>query len=207
MSQTMRPAETRPAGAAGPLGNAGAAGAAGNAARKTAPAPAGPEIRFGKLAAPSEPVRPELDRVLEETILRLRSIFCLEILRGYPAGLSDLSFADTISLEVIHALDEPTVNEFAQFMGISAPNAVYKINRLIEKGCLEKKRSEEDRREYHLIPTQKYLQYLEVSKDLLSSLSESIRERFTPSDCDRLEEVLRIFRDELLSDYPAGFDR
>ena len=201
MSQTMRSAETRPAGTAGTAGATGAARRSADAANPET------EIRFGKLAAPAEPVRPELDRVLEETILRLRSIFCLEILRGYPAGLSDLSFVDTISLEAIHALDEPTVNEFAQFMGISAPNAAYKINRLIEKGCLEKKRSEEDRREYHLVPTQKYLQYLEVSKDFLSSLSESIRERFTPADCDRLEEVLRIFRDELLSEYPAGFDR
>ena len=165
------------------------------------------DTRFGKFSAPQESTQPELDRILEDTILRLRSIFCLEIMRGYPAGLSDLSFADTISLEVIHALDEPTVNEFAQFMGISAPNAAYKINRLIEKGCLETRRSEEDRREYHLVPTQKYLQYLEVSKDFLSSFSERIRERFTPTDCDRLEEVLRIFRDELLAEFPVNFDR
>ena len=175
-------------------------------ANGSAPEAAPAEARFGKLTAPAEPQQPELDRVLEETILRLRSIFCLEILHGYPAGLSDLSFADTIALEVIHALDEPTVNEFAQFMGISAPNAAYKINRLIEKGCLGKRRSEEDRREYHLIPTQKYLKYLEVSKDFISSFSERICERFTPSDCDRLEEVLRIFRDELLSEFPASFD-
>ena len=165
------------------------------------------EIRFGKLIPPAEPVRPELDRVLEETYMRMRSLFFREILLGYPGGLSDLSLADTISLEVIHALDGPTVNEFAQFMGISAPNAVYKINRLVEKGVLEKKRSEEDRREYHLVPTSKYFQYQEVSKDFLASFSERIRERFTPSDCDRLEEVLRILRDELLSEFPAAMDR
>ena len=63
----------------------------------------------------------------------------------------------------VQALGSPTVNEFATFMRISPPNAAYKVNSLIKKGYIRKVQSSDDRREYHLEITQKYIDYYNIS--------------------------------------------
>ncbi len=68
-----------------------------------------------------------------------------------------LSAMEAFSLEVIKMLGEPTVGQFADFLNISQSNATYKVNNLIKKGYLERENSQKDRREYHLILSEKYL--------------------------------------------------
>ena len=73
-----------------------------------------------------------------------------------------LSAMEAFSLEVIYMLDEPTVSQFAEFLNISQSNATYKVNNLIKKGYLERQNSMVDRREYHLILSEKYYTYMNV---------------------------------------------
>ena len=54
---------------------------------------------------------------------------------------ASLTTVETLCVETIHALNNPTVNEFASFIKISPPNAAYKINSLINKGYIKKVRS------------------------------------------------------------------
>ena len=56
-------------------------------------------------------------------------------------------------------MGEPTIAQFSHMMNLSTPNAAYKINSLVKKGYVERIRSTADKREYHLRPTQKYLDY------------------------------------------------
>lgn len=67
-----------------------------------------------------------------------------------------LSAFEVICMEIITALNEPTVNEFADAAHMSSPNATYRVNCLIKKGYINKKRGETDRREYYLEATEKY---------------------------------------------------
>ena len=101
-------------------------------------------------------------------------------------------------METIQALGTPTVNEFATFMRISPPNAAYKINSLVRKGYLTRVQSEQDKREYHLQVTQKYRDYCNVSTDYIRKVMERIKERFSPEECDKLEEMLAIVSQELM---------
>ena len=101
-------------------------------------------------------------------------------------------------MEIIMALDKPTVNEFAQFVQISPPNAAYKVNSLIQKGYLRKVRSEDDRREYYLEPTEKYVDYYNISYSYLSTVVRRVRQRFPEEDVDKLEQMLTIISDELM---------
>ena len=96
------------------------------------------------------------------------------------------------------ALGSPTVNEFASFMCISPPNAAYKVNSLIKKGYINKIQSEVDRREYHLEVTQKYIDYYNISANYMVNVMERIAERFSPEECEKLEEMLRIVSQELM---------
>ena len=45
-----------------------------------------------------------------------------------------LSAIEVLCVELIVAMDRPTINEFASFAQLSAPNAAYKINNLVKKG-------------------------------------------------------------------------
>ena len=101
-------------------------------------------------------------------------------------------------MEVILALKEPTVNEFASFVRISSPNAAYQINSLIQKGYVEKIQSPNDRREYHLRPTQKYLDYYNVSSSYLKSVMDRVKGRFTQEEAAQLDRMLQIVSQELM---------
>jgi len=70
-----------------------------------------------------------------------------------------LSATEAFSAEVIYLLNRPTISEFADFIGISQPNASYKVNSLVTKGYLERVGSDDDRREAHLCVTEKFLDY------------------------------------------------
>ena len=51
---------------------------------------------------------------------------------------SSLSAAEAYAVDVIHLLHGPTIKEFADCLGISQPNATYKVNHLIQKGYVHK---------------------------------------------------------------------
>ena len=63
---------------------------------------------------------------------------------------------------------------------------------------MEKIQSTTDRREYYLRPTQKYLDYYNISYSYLHTVIERARKRFSPEDCAKLEEMLTIVSSELM---------
>lgn len=111
---------------------------------------------------------------------------------------ASLTTVETFAMETIQALGTPTVNEFSSFMRISPPNAAYKINSLIKKGYLRKVQSETDRREYHLVVTEKYMSYYNISSAYIDQVMERIAQRFSPEDCEKLESMLQIISRELM---------
>ena len=69
---------------------------------------------------------------------------------------------------------------------------------MIRKGYLEKVRSENDKREYHLKVTQKYLEYYNIGNGYVQAVAARIQQRFSPEECRKLEEMLRIVSEELM---------
>ncbi|MEL7623191.1 MAG: MarR family transcriptional regulator [Clostridiales bacterium] len=124
--------------------------------------------------------------------------FYRKIFGHFQSREASLTTVETFCMEIIQALDKPTVNEFACFVQISSPNAAYKVNSLIQKGYLRKTRSKDDRREYHLEPTQKYIDYYNISYSYLATVMNRIKERFTAEEVARLEEMLQIISTELM---------
>ena len=124
--------------------------------------------------------------------------FYKEIFQRFQSREASLSTVETFCMETIMALGKPTVNEFASFMCISSPNAAYKVNSLIRKGYIRKVQSEEDRREYHLEVTQKYIDYYNISASYMVEVMDRIAARFSPEECRKLEEMLDIVSHELM---------
>ena len=124
--------------------------------------------------------------------------FYPEIFSRFQDREASLTTVETFCMETIQALGNPTVNEFATFMRISAPNAAYKVNSLIKKGYIKKVQSPEDRREYHLQVTRKYIEYYNISSSYLVRVMDRVAERFPPEDCAKLEEILTVVSKELM---------
>ena len=101
-----------------------------------------------------------------------------------------LTAMEVFSLEVIHAMNEPTISEFAEFIGISRPGASYKVASLMQKGYVTKEVSAEDKREFRLRLTDKYRDYFGLYEN---GLKESVRDKLdTLSDREKkhLEQFL-----------------
>ena len=76
--------------------------------------------------------------MLEESFLDVYTKFKLhfyqEVFARFQNREASLTAVETFCMEIILALKEPTINEFASFAHISSPNAAYKVNSLIQKG-------------------------------------------------------------------------
>jgi len=113
---------------------------------------------------------------------------------------SSLSASEAYAVEVIHALKEPTIGRFANFLNISQPNATYKANNLIRKGYIEKIKSETDKREYHLKTTEKFMEYYTINQRYIGVVMERIRERFSENELNQFENMLTIISQELMTE-------
>ena len=140
--------------------------------------------------------------MLEKNFLEVYDKFKLKFYRGVFEMVRErdgsLSAMEAISLEVINMLSEPTVGQFADFLNISQSNATYKVNNLIKKGYLERQNSRTDRREYHLILSEKFYNYIGLLSSYEQVVMARIKERFSQEDVDKLDQMLEIISAELM---------
>ena len=140
--------------------------------------------------------------MLEESFIRVYDKFKLQFYRRVFELVRErdgsLSAMEAFSLEVIKMLDNPTVGQFADFLNISQSNATYKVNNLIKKGYLERQNSQTDRREYHLVLSDKYHNYMELLNSYERTVTKRIEARFTPEELACFDNILCVISDELM---------
>ena len=146
--------------------------------------------------------------MLEESFDRIYTKFKLHFYRAvfskFENREASLTAVETFCMEIIQALNEPTINEFASFLNISSPNAAYKVSSLIRKGYVEKVQSSSDRREYHLRPTRKFHDYYNLSSAYVQEVMHRVQERFTPEEVAQMDRVLEIVGQELMPEVELG---
>lgn len=108
-----------------------------------------------------------------------------------------LSTVESFCMEVIYAMDKPTVNEFAKFIDVSSPNAAYKVNCLIKKGYINRVQSTKDKREFHLEVTEKYLKYYNMSYDYVKTVMARMERVLSKEDVETLKRILKTMSDEM----------
>ena len=109
-----------------------------------------------------------------------------------------LSAMEAFSLEVIAMLDRPTVGQFADFLNISQSNATYKVNSLMKKGYLERHNSMPDRREYHLVLSEKFYNYMGLLSNYEHTVMQRLEQRLSREDAQKFDEILRLMSTELM---------
>ena len=114
-----------------------------------------------------------------------------------------LSAMEAFSLEIIDLLGAPTIGEFADFLNISQSNATYKVNSLMKKGYLVRQNSETDRREYHLILSEKFYNYISLLTSYEDTVLRRMQARFSPEELATLDQMLTTISTELMPECDA----
>ena len=138
----------------------------------------------------------------EEVYTKFKLHFYREVFGRFAHQDTELTTVEAFCMEVIHAMKNPSVNEFASFINISSPNAAYKVNSLVRKGYLQKVRSQTDRREYYLIPTEKFEQYYQISYKYEHAVWERLEQALEGDELVILQKALLKLTDELMCEVP-----
>lgn len=140
--------------------------------------------------------------MLEENFLQVYDKFKVEFFRRLFSLVREregsLSAMEAFSVEIIHQMNAPTISQFAEFLGISQSNATYKVNNLIKKGYIVKENSDVDRREYHLVLSEKYYNYSGLMQSYVDTVMQRIGARFTPEELETFSRMLGVISDELM---------
>lgn len=139
-----------------------------------------------------------METVFNEVYTKFRINLYKKLFGHLNQRTSSLTAVETFCIEAIHAMGRPTIRQFADFVEISQANAAYKVAKLISKGYLRKVHSANDKREYHLEVTEKYIKRYGARYEYVAQVMQRIRERFTPEEVDQLEWMLRVIGQELM---------
>lgn len=145
-----------------------------------------------------------LRKSFNDVYAKFKLHFYQNVFEKFEKREASLTTVETFCMEIIYALDKPTVAQFAEVANISSPNAAYKINNLIKKGYLKKVQSKEDKRAFHLEVTQKYLDYYNISYQYMDTVMQRIEERFSPEEAAQLDQMLTIVSEELMTEIDLG---
>ena len=144
--------------------------------------------------------------MLQQAFSRVYSKFKLhfyqKVFEKFQDREATLTTVETFCMEIINAMNEPTVNEFAKVANLSSPNAAYKINHLMKKGYVEKVQSKEDKREYHLRVTGKYLNYYNISSGYMNGVIGKLQDRLSTEDMETMIRILKIMDEEIMKEVP-----
>lgn len=139
-----------------------------------------------------------LEKTFPEIYTKFKMHFYQTISKRSKDSEDYLTTTEAFCMEGIVALGNPTVAQFGNLMNLSTPNAAYKVNNLIKKGYLEKVQSTKDRREFHLKPTAKYLDFYNISYSYLNTVVKRAEDKFSKEDIEHLDEILKFISNELM---------
>ncbi|CAB1247768.1 MAG: MarR family transcriptional regulator [Clostridiales bacterium] len=148
-----------------------------------------------------------LDQEFERLYLRLRATYYRRMVSRIGTREGSLSATESFCVEIIYLLGTPTVSKFAQFLNISLPNATYKINRLINKGYVEKEISSEDHREIYLTVTPKFSNYYGLKNIDIAKMMKNIHEKFSKQEIEQLESMVKKICKECFPDFELSSSR
>lgn len=154
----------------------------------------------------------EKDRSLFDAMssvyLKYKLNFYKNLYRNNDSNKEDsLTVMEKFCAEAIFALQGPTVNQLAKFIGVSQPNAAYKVNNLVKKGHVEKVRSQKDRRQVHLFVTEKFKTYYKVNYTYLEDIISSLKEEVSEEELAAFKKILDVMDDGILEDVSEDMDK
>lgn len=148
-----------------------------------------------------------VEEIFAEVYDKFKLNFYKNIFQGFAKRESSLTATETFCVEVIYALDKPTINQLGRFLELSQPNIAYKVNNLVKKGYVRKIQSEEDKREYFLEVTDKFHKYYDVKNEYMITVLERARKMFSKEEMEQFEHILKVMSEELMPEITEGMKK
>jgi len=134
---------------------------------------------------------------MEKVYNRLRLSHYRRLFKNIREHAGSLSATEAFSADVIHLMGKPSIKQFAEFLGISQPNATYKVNALIEKGYLVRETSAEDRREAHISVGEKFEKYYGRSGEFIREAAECLEKCYSRAELELFGRMLDTLADSI----------
>ena len=132
--------------------------------------------------------------MLTEEVIRLYKRFRLLNYREMFGRIREkdgsLSATEAFAADVIYLMEKPTITQLAETLGISQPNATYKVNNLTAKGYVKKTTSEDDRRECRLHVSERFHSYYDTSDRFIREAVEKLEAEYSPEELALFEKML-----------------
>lgn len=135
--------------------------------------------------------------MLTEEFQSVYNLFKKSFYASMCANSKELTMQEAFSLDIIYMLGNPTILEYANYMGISQPNATYKINQMIDKGYLIKEVCQEDKRSFRLQVTQKFLDCYRVNDHYIQKILGDVEQMFQPQEVELLIKMLQNVKEHM----------
>lgn len=144
-----------------------------------------------------------LDVAMNEVYTKFKLHFYRNIFKKFETREATLTVIEICCVETIYALNGPTINELAEFINISQPNAAYKIANLVKKGYIRKVQSQEDRREYTLHVTDKFKKYYRINYNYIKKVNDRLKELITEDELNTFKKVLLVLSRDAMTEVNA----
>ena len=104
--------------------------------------------------------------------------------------MSELTVRQIYYLDMIKEFKDPMVSELAQKLGVTKPTVTYTLNYLIEKGFVEKIRSDVDRRVYHLHLTEQGKRITELHDEAHEEFVSILTNKLNSREIDQFINIV-----------------
>ena len=129
---------------------------------------------------------------------KFRVHYYREVFHRISSRELSLTTTEVYCVEIIHSLGTPTIQEFANYIGISSPNATYKVNSLIKKGYLKKVQSDKDKREFYLDVTEKFYRYYNINEKYLEIVEGRLKNELSDEEYKMFNNTLKKIYNEMM---------
>lgn len=141
---------------------------------------------------------PLLTETIQSLYQKLRLLGYRRLFASVREKSGSLSATEAFSADVIHLMGRPTISQFAALLGISQPNATYKVHQLTKKGYLRRERpADRDGREVVLVTSEKFSRYFDEKTETLERYVGELKARFSDEELAVAARVLHTL-DEII---------
>jgi transcriptional regulator, MarR family len=139
-----------------------------------------------------------VEELFNEIYDKFKINFYKIIFKKFEKRNPSLSLMEVFCVDIIYALNRPTISQLTEFMGASQPNTAYRITSLVKKGYVRKIQSEDDKREYYLELTDKYYKYNDIKKRYVDLVINRLKEKLTVEEMNTFQGILKQITSELM---------
>jgi DNA-binding MarR family transcriptional regulator len=103
---------------------------------------------------------------------------------------SELSMRQMLYLNTIIRMGHPTFSDLARELNVSKPSVTANVGTLIKKGYVAKVQDHEDLRSFHIMITQKALDFDELHQNVHKNLAAHLAKQLNPAEIEQLAALL-----------------